>query len=380
MRIAEREQELPFFVMNSLLALAGKPGVVSLGPGEPDGSPPPAVIRAAKQALDRRETHYTPPQGRPDLLAALARKLKRENRIDADPEDVIVTNGSSEGILLTLLCAVDPGEGVLLPDPGFLSYRPLVEMLSGMPLSFVLREEQGFRYTTEALEQAIVPEKTRALILNTPSNPTGTVLSRADLEEIAGFAVEHDLLIIADEAYEKFTYGTVHVSIGSLNGMAERVVTLFSFSKSHAMPGFRLGYATGPREMIAAMTKLHLFTTLTSSSISQAAALAALRETDTVTRAVQEYGRRRDLVVRRLGEMGLPCVEPRGAFYAFPSIRRFGRSSLDVAKQLLAAKVAVVPGTEFGRQGEGYIRISYATARPLIERGMDRIERAIRSL
>ncbi|MBI4181829.1 MAG: pyridoxal phosphate-dependent aminotransferase [Candidatus Aenigmarchaeota archaeon] len=378
--LAERETELPYFTIGKLLALLEKGGALSLGPGEPDFPASPKVRAAAKQAMDRKETHYSPPQGRKDLREALARKLWRENRIRVPPDDVLVTTGSTEGVLLALLATMDPGEGILVPDPSFLAYKPTVEILNGMPLAFPLREEEGFRYTTEALEEALIPEKTTALILNSPCNPTGTVLSRRDLEEVAAFAVEHDLLIIADEAYERFVYGTTHVSIGSLNGMHDRVVTLHSFSKTHAMPGFRVGYACGPGRLIQAMTKLHLFTSLATPTVSQAAALAALRDQAYPAQMLRAYAKRRQVILRRAREL-LPVVEPKGAFYVFPSIRATGLRSLPFAEQLLKkAKVAVVPGTEFGKHGEGFIRLSYATDVRIIGQAMDRMEQFLKGL
>lgn len=378
--LSEREEELPPFVMGRLLSLMRKPGMVSLGPGEPDLPPPPGVIKAAQRALKERQVRYSTPQGLLELREALAKKLKKENRISVGPEQVVVTTGSTEGILLALLSTVDPGEGVLLPDPGFLSYKPAVEMLNGMPLSFPVREEDDFLYSLDVLRDRIVKEKTKVLILNSPSNPTGAVLPKKRLEEIADFAREHHLLILSDEAYEHFVYGAKHVSMGSLNGMEEHVLTLQTFSKTYALPGMRLGYAAGPEKVVKAMTKLHLFTTLTSPTIAQHAALQALKENVRVERVVKRYSRRRDYLIKRVAQV-FPCVEPRGAFYLFPGIKEFGLSSEKFAELLVRkAKTLVVPGTEFGQHGEGYIRLSYATPTEQLKEGMDRIERVVRKL
>ena len=383
--ISEREEELPVLTIGKLLHIAEEDkSVVSLGPGEPDFSAPKNVIRAAKRALDKGLTHYSPAAGRSDLKEAIIRKLSKDNKIHANPENIVITTGSTEAIMLGLMCSIDPGEGVMVPDPGFLAYRPSVEVLGGMPLPVPLHEEDGFQLDVERLEKAIIPEKTNVLILNSPSNPTGVVYDKKTLEEVAGFAVEYDLLIVSDEAYEKLVYGDAkHVSIGSLNGMEERVLTLQSFSKTYAMPGFRLGYAVGNAKLIAAMTKLHLFTSLCAPTVSQVAAIEALKGSqDPVKRMVKEYDRRRRMIVKRLNEIpGFRCTEPRGAFYAFPNISYYKMKSLKFSEWLLKnAKVAVAPGTEFGRMGEGFIRCSYATEYKKIEKAMDSIERAVKRI
>ncbi len=383
--ISEREEELPVLTIGKLLHIAEEnKSIISLGPGEPDFSAPKNIIKAAKRALDKGLTHYSPAAGRSDLKEAIIRKLSRDNKIHANPENVVVTTGSTEAIMLALMCTIDPGEGVMVPDPGFLAYRPTVEALSGMPIAITLHEEDGFQLDVERMEKAIMPEKTNVLILNTPSNPTGAVYNKKALEEVAGFAIEYDLLILADEAYEKLVYGDAkHVSIGSLNGMEDRVLTLHSFSKTYAMPGFRLGYAVGEEKLISAMTKMHLFTSLCAPTVSQVAAIAALKGSqEPVKMMVREYDRRRRMIVKRLNEIpGFRCTEPKGAFYAFPNISYYRMKSLKFSEWLLKnAKVAVAPGTEFGRMGEGFIRCSYATAYPKIEKAMDNIERAVKRL
>ncbi len=383
--ISEREEELPISTIGELIKIAEESkGIISLGPGEPDFDSPENVVNFACERLKKGYTHYSPPGGRSELKEEIVKKLKRENKIDVSPDQIIVTTGSTEAILLALLCSIDPGEGVLIPDPGFLAYKPTVELLNGMPLCIPHYECDGFQFNVEEARRNIIPEKTNVMIINTPSNPTGVVFKRKTLEEIADFVVEYDLLVISDEAYEKFVYeGERHVSFASLNGMGERTLTLHSFSKTYAMPGFRIGYAAGPERLVNAMRKIHVYTTICAPTVSQEAALEALRgPQDSVREMVKEYDRRRKLILRRLEEIpGFSCVKPKGAFYVFPNVKEFGMKSLEFSRWLLReVKVAVVPGTEFGRCGEGYVRLSYATSYEKIEKAMDRIERVVRRI
>ncbi len=376
--ISDREEELPASSIGKLLEISSeRKDIISLGPGEPDFPSPPHVLSGARDALRRKRTHYTSPAGMSELREAVSRKLKRDNKIDCGADGVIITCGSTESLLLSLMSVVDPGEGVIIPDPGFLSYRPMIEVLNGMPVPIPLSAEGGFEYDVDLMRDSVAPEKTKALIINTPSNPTGGVMTKKNLEEIADFANEFDLLILADEAYEKLVYGKAkHISMASLNGMGERTITFQTFSKSYAMPGFRLGYAAGPEHLIRAMARLHVLTSVCAPSISQEAGLAALGERKGVERMRKEYDRRRRMMVRRVRAMkGLECTEPEGAFYLFPNIEGTGLSSLGFTKALMEkAKVAVVPGTEFGRHGEGFVRMSYATEYRQIEKAMGRIE------
>jgi len=383
--ISERQEELPQSTIGNLLKIAVEDkSIISLGPGEPDFVSPKNVISSAKKWLDRKFTHYSPPGGRKEFKEAITRKLEKENGIRARPENIIVTTGSTEAILLGLMCTIDPGEGVIITDPGFLAYKPTVEILNGMPISVPLLEEEGFQINLDRIKGSIVPEKTNTMIINTPCNPTGTVLKKKVLEEIADFAVENGILIISDEAYEKFVYDDArHISIGSLNGMEKHVLTLHSFSKTYAMAGFRLGYAAGPENIIKAMTKLHIFSSISAPTLSQLAGMSALRGPQgCIERMRKEYDRRRRLIIKRLNEIeGFECPKPEGAFYAFPDITAFGMKSLKFAEWLLEkAKVAVVPGTEFGKHGEGYIRLSYATSYNKIVRALNRIEKATKRL
>ncbi len=380
--ISERSEELPVSTIGKLLKIAVESkDVISLGPGEPDFETPKHILRSAKTWLGKGYTHYSPPGGRKELKEEIVRKLKKDNGISAGPEQIMVTTGSTEGILLALMCTIDPGEGVIITDPGFLAYKPTVEVLNGTPISVPLYEKDGWQIDVDRMKEMIIPEKTNAMIINTPTNPTGTVYTKRVLEEIADFAREYDILVISDEAYEKLVYGdSKHVSIGSLNGMEDYVMTLHSCSKTYAMAGFRLGWAVGPEKIIRLMTKLHIFTSLTAPTVSQLAATDALRGPQKCVEDMRkEYDRRRKLIVKRLNGMGLVCKEPKGAFYAFPSIKDFGMKSLGFSEWLLKeGKVAVVPGTEFGGHGEGYVRCSYATEYGLIEKAMDRMEKALK--
>lgn len=381
--LSKREYELPKTTIAKLLKIAEeRHDIISLGPGEPDFATPGNILRFASRSLGRGFTHYSPPEGRAELREAIVKKLKRENGIEARPDHVIVTSGSTEAIMLALMCTVDPGEEVLVPDPGFLGYKPTVELLNGLPVSYELRHEEKFQVDVNRVSEAVERGKTKILIINTPSNPTGTVLRKKALEELADVAVENDLLVISDEAYEKFTYGAKHVSIGSLNGMEDRVLTLHSFSKTYAMPGFRVGYAAGPRAIIDAMKKVHVYTSICSPTISQLAALEALKgPQSSVARMLREYGRRRKMLMRRISGLGWPCVEPQGAFYAFPMISRHGMGSMEFTGWMIKnARVSAVPGLEFGRFGEGFVRLSYATAYEKIAEAMDRVETALKKL
>ncbi len=379
--LSERGYELPGSVMGRLLKLAAESkDIISLGPGEPDITPPRAVMAAASRALRAGKTGYTAPMGNSELIEAVIKKVVKENRlVDVGPDNILITCGSSEGLLLSLMACVDPGEGVLYPDPSFLAYRPLIEMLSGAPLPVRLSEDGGWQFDTEAARRVILAEKTKALIINSPANPTGVVWSRNVLEEVATFALEHGLLIISDEAYEKYVYEGRHISIGSLNGMSEHVISLFSCSKSLAVPGFRIGWAVGPSRFIEVMSKMHLFTTICAPSISQAAVVEGLKGMKAFERRiVSQYDRRRQFVCRQLRRAGFKFVWPEGAFYVFPAVPA-GFDSATWAEWLLrSARVMVVPGSEFGSGGEGYFRISYATAMPLLKKAMERIASVMR--
>ena len=382
--ISEREEELPEEELGNLLKISiENKNVISLGPGEPDFLPPKHVLKAMKRAVDNGFTHYSPPQGRAELLEEISRKLKRENNIEMPPENIVVTTGSTEAILLSLMSVVDPGEYVMVPDPCFIAYIPTIELLNGYPLSIPLSESSGFQLDAEELKKLLKePKRTRAIIINSPSNPTGAVYSKKVLEEVAEVAVDNNVLIISDEAYEKFVYRGKHVSIGSLNGMEDYVLTLQTFSKTYGMAGFRVGYAAGPRKIIKSVTNLKVFSTLCTPTMSQIAAVAALKGSQSdIKKHVKEYDRRRKYIIKRINEIeGFTCTEPQGAFYAFVKFD-FKMNSLKLCKWLIEnAKVVCIPGSDFGRYGEGYIRFSYATSYDKIVRGMERIEKALKKL
>ena len=379
--LAERFAELPDSSFQKIMKLAEEcKGIISLGPGEPDFTTPKNIIDAGKKALDEGFTHYSPPQGRKELRELIAKKAKKENKIECSPENIIVTSGSTEGILLSVLNIVDPSEEILTPNPGFIAYIPIIELMDAVPVSYYLNESNGFHLDIEEIKKKI-SKKTRGIILNTPSNPTGTVYKKKVLEEIAGIAIENELMVISDEAYEKFVYGNAkHISIASLNGMQSNVITLHSFSKTYAMPGFRIGYAIAPEWFTKCLTRLHVYSTLCAPTISQKMAEAALSQSQKEVQNMRnEYERRRKMILKKIKELHALHVEvePEGAFYVFPKIKYKNFSSHEFAEFLLKeAKVLVVPGNEFGSNGEGFIRLSYATNYELIEEAMQRIAKA----
>lgn len=379
--LSRRFKILPEAVITKLLKIAEENReIISLGPGEPDFISPDYILNAARKGIDDGNTHYSPAGGRSDLKEAIVYKLKKDNGIEVNENNIIVTCGSTEALYLALLSLINPGDKILVPDPGFLAYTPMILLLDGKPVSVPLKKEEEFEFNTDVLKNLIIREKPKILIINSPGNPTGTVLSRKILEEIADLAVEHNLLIFSDEAYEHFIYGNAkHYSIASFNGMENYVITFQSFSKTFAMPGFRVGYSVGNEEIIKAMTKLHIYTTLSAPTISQIAAKEALENWEQAMKSIMDmrksYDKRRRLILKRLNEIEIfETHNPEGAFYVFPKFN-LNMKSLNFAELMLErAKVAVMPGSEFGKYGEGFIRMSYATDYHLIEKAMDRIE------
>jgi aminotransferase len=355
--------------------------VISLGIGEPDFDTPWHVRESTVFALENGATHYTSNLGYIELRRAVSNYLSKGFGITYNPEtEVLITVGVSEALDLALRALINPGDEVLYHEPCYVSYRATILFAHGQPVEVETKPENGFRLTRAMLEAKTTPQ-TKVLMLNFPNNPTGAVMSREDLEEIAAFARERDLIVISDEIYSELTYDTQHTSIASMPGLKDRTIFLHGFSKAWAMTGYRLGYACGPAELIEAMMKIHQYTMLCASSLSQKAAVEALRAGNEVTEMIDEYRRRRNYIVGAFKEMGMKCHTPLGAFYAFPNVEEFGLSSRDFALKLLEAeRVAVVPGTAFGACGEGFVRCAYATNMENIKEAMVRINRFIGKL
>ncbi|MFQ6137207.1 MAG: pyridoxal phosphate-dependent aminotransferase [Candidatus Hydrothermarchaeales archaeon] len=361
--------------IRKMFELAKAGGIINLGIGEPDFSIPPQSKAAIKEALDEDFTHYTPSKGIMELREALVKKLKSENGIISNVEEIIVTSGASEALALGILTIVDPGEEVIIPDPGFVSYPPLIRTANGVPVPVQVKEENEFDFDVNDIEERITTN-TKAIIINSPSNPTGAVSSKDVIKGIAQICDEKGIFVISDEVYEKIIYEGKHHSIAKFTDMA---ITINSFSKSYAMTGLRLGYVHSKLEIIEEMLKIHQYLQASTSSLSQRAALAALREGEKfINEMVGTFRERRDIMVELLNEIrDVDCLKPRGAFYAFPNFSKRGNSRELVMEFLKKAKVVATPGTAFGDHGEGYVRFSYATSRSNIEEGIRRIREAI---
>jgi aspartate/methionine/tyrosine aminotransferase len=383
---AERMKTVPFSAIRKMMERAqqlekeGK-SVIHLEIGRPDFDTPSHIKQATVQALDRGDVHYTSSYGTLDLREAITDKLKRDNGLEYHPSsEVIVTAGANEAVFAAIMGTVNPGDEVLVPDPSWLNYFHCVTMAGGRAVSVPLREGNGFLLDPGEIERVITP-RSRMLIVPTPHNPSGAVLSREDLEAIATLTCRHGLLVLSDEIYEKLIYGkSKHYSIGAFPGMRERTLTVNGFSKSYSMTGWRLGYVAAPRELIAILVRSHMYTVVCATSFSQSGAAAAYRgPQDCVEEMRREFARRRELILARLERMrGIGCVEPDGAFYVFPSVRGLGKSSEEVAAHLLEhALIATVPGSAFGKHGEGYIRISYANSYENISEAMDRMAKSL---
>ncbi|MBN2703641.1 MAG: aminotransferase class I/II-fold pyridoxal phosphate-dependent enzyme [Pontiellaceae bacterium] len=356
--------------------------VISLGIGEPDFVTPWHIRDAAVRALDRGATSYTSNMGLLSLRRGIAQYVEKKTGIAYRPEDeVLITVGVSEGLDLAVRALVEPGDEVLYHEPSYVSYNPLIQFAYGKPVAIQTKKENGFRLTREELEAHVTP-KTKVLLLNYPNNPTGAALEKKDVEEIAAFAVEHDLIVLTDEIYDELTYDRRHFSIISEPGMKERTVYLHGFSKAWAMTGWRMGFTCAPPELTEAMMKIHQYTMLCAPILSQEASVEALRMADSdIAFMREEYKKRRNFIYASFEEMGIPCIYPKGAFYAFVDISQFGMSSKEFALKLLDEQnVACVPGTAFGPCGEGFIRCSYATAMEDIKEAMVRIARFVEKL
>lgn len=380
---AERLRNIKPSGIRRLFALTQEaPSLISLGLGEPDFTPPRHILEAAKHAMDEGKTHYTPSNGIPELREALAKKFIQEYGLSYSPEnEILVTVGATEAVSLALLAFINPGDEVLLPDPGFVCYKPAVLIAGGIPVSMPMLENDGFKPDIETVT-SLITKKSRVIIINSPNNPTGSILTYDELAELAKLAVENDLVVISDEVYEKIVYDDAkHYCLATFPGMRGRTIVVNSFSKTYAMTGFRVGYALGPEDLISAMFLVQQFTVACVDGPAQYAATAALEGSQKfVSNMVSKFDKRRRLVYKRLSEIeGFDCSLPKGAFYAFPNIKAFKTASDDFSEFLLKeAQVFVTPGSSFGRYGEGFLRLSYAAAYEKIDEALGRIERAIK--
>lgn len=353
---------------------------ISLGVGEPDFDTPWRIREEGIYTLEKGKTYYTSNSGLMDLRIEISRYLERRFGLNYDAEkEIIVTVGGSEGIDLAFRAMLNPGDEVIIPEPCYVSYVPCVTLADGVPVTVNLKEENDFKLTKEQLLSAITP-RTKILVLAFPNNPTGAVMTKEELEEIAEVVKEKDIFVVSDEIYAELSYGnTRHCSIASIDGMKERTIVINGFSKAHAMTGWRLGYACGPEVIIKQMLKIHQFAIMCAPTNSQYAAVEALRECDDAVEEMRnEYDRRRRFMLSKLRGMGLKVFEPYGAFYIFPNIAEFGLTSDEFATRFLTEeKVAVVPGTAFGDCGEGFLRMSYAGLLSNLKTAMERLEKFI---
>ena len=379
--ISQRIREIsPSGIRRFFDLLASMEGVISLGIGEPDFVTPWRIREAGIFSLEKGYTSYTSNYGLLELREALAAYLAGRYGISYNPSrELLITVGVSEGVDLALRAIVDPGDEVIIQDPSYVSYRPCTVLAGGVLVSVPTNMENDFWVSAREIERRITP-RTKVIILGYPNNPTGAVMERGELAKIAEVARRHNLIVISDEIYERLVYGVEHTCFASLLGMRERTILLGGFSKAYAMTGWRIGYAVATEEIIEAMARIHQYTMLCAPRIAQMAALEALRGgDDEVEEMVAEYDQRRRIMVKGLNDIGLACFEPKGAFYAFPSVKGTGLSSEEFAERLLIEeKVAVIPGSTFGQCGEGHVRCCYATSLPEIEEALKRMGRFMR--
>ena len=355
---------------------------ISLGVGEPDFDTPWHIRDEGIYSLEKGRTFYTSNAGLKELKLEISRYLKRRFDAAYDPDrEIMVTVGGSEAIDIALRAMLDPGDEVLIPQPSYVSYVPCTILAGGVPVPIELEEKDRFRLTKEKVLEKLTP-KTKILVLPFPNNPTGSIMEEEDLRAIAGVVLERDLFVLSDEIYSELTYQGRHCTIAALPGMKERTVLINGFSKSYAMTGWRLGYACAPERILSQMLKIHQYAIMCAPTTSQYAAVEALRNGDRDVEEMREaYDQRRRFLVKALREMGFDCYEPQGAFYVFPSIKKFGMTSDAFALRLLEQeKVAVVPGTAFGACGEGYLRISYTYSLQDLKRALERIGRFVSGL
>ena len=378
-RVAERVQAVPGSGIRRFFdIIASMDQVISLGVGEPDFVTPWPISEAGIRAIEQGRTHYTSNLGLLELREAIAQDLERRYGIEWDPrEEMLITTGVSEGLDLAARAIINPGDEVIVADPSYAAHAPAVLLAGGVPVPITTTASQGFVLDPAAVEAAITA-KTKALLIAYPSNPTGAVLERSTLEALADIARRHDLIVISDEIYDRLVYGGFeHTPIAALPGMKARTITLGGFSKSHAMTGWRVAWAAAPSDLFGGMLKIHQYAMMSAPTVAQYAALEAVRAGEEyVVSMREEYDRRRQLMWRGFNELGLACAEPRGAFYAFPSVAQTGYDDETFAEQLLLREqVAVVPGSAFGAAGAGHVRACYATSYNEIEEALDRIGR-----
>ena len=356
--------------------------VISLGIGEPDFDSPQPIIEAGIRALRDNKTHYTSNRGLLSLRKALSDHLEKRYSVAYDPkEEIVMTVGGSEALVIACNSILDPGDEVLLPTPCFVSYQGVISLAGGKSVELPCTMESQFIPDMEEMEKAVT-DRTKAILINFPNNPTGSVADKETMMAIARIAEKHDLLVISDEIYDRLVYGVEHICFAALPGMRERTILIGGFSKDYAMTGWRLGYACAPAEILSGMVRVHQYIVMTAPTMTQFAALEGLRCCEEFVENMRvEYDRRRRLIVDGLNYIGLPTFEPRGAFYAFPKVSVTGLDGESFAERLLQEKhVAVVPGSAFGPGGEGFVRCSYATAVDQIEEALDRIDQFVKSL
>ncbi len=380
--ISQRVQSVPPSGIRKYFDIAATmKDVISLGIGEPDFVTPAPILQAGIHALQQGETHYTSNSGLLELRQAVAAHLGKLYGVSYDPEaELLITVGVSEALYLAMTALLVPGDEVIVPQPSFVAYTAEVAFAGGVPVPVATYAADQFQVTAEAIAARITP-RTKAILIGYPNNPTGGVMERGRLLQLAALAEQHNLTVISDEIYDRLVYGGFeHVCFASLPGMRERTVTLGGFSKSHAMTGWRLGYAAAPAELLGAMRKIHQYTIMSAPTPAQYAALAAFETSEPfVQQMVAEYDRRRRLLVNGLNALGLDCFEPKGAFYAFPSVAKSGLDETAFADKLLEEEhVAVIPGSAFGAGGTGYVRLCYATAYEKIEKALERMESFMR--
>ena len=361
--------------------LADMGDVTALTVGQPDFVTPWHIREAAIQSLERGQTYYTSNSGLPELRLEVTRYMKRRFDLNYDPTEVLITVGGSEAIDVAVRSLINPGDEVIVPMPSFVCYEPIVRMAGGVPVIINTKEENGFKLTPDELRSAIT-EKTKMLVLPYPNNPTGAILEREELRALADVLRETNIAILSDEIYAELTYGKRHVSIASIDGMMERTIIASGFSKAYAMTGWRLGYLCGPKTWLTQMTKLHQYAIMCAPTVSQFAAVEALKNgDDDIAEMAAEYNRRRVFICEGLRKIGIPTIMPEGAFYIYPYIGGYGLTSEEFCERLLMEeKCAIVPGTAFGECGEGYARISYAYSVKHIAEALEKIERFVNKL